>query len=196
MARKDSKTLSRRVLVVVDRDMTTKTPRVVWQHEIPILLDIFGEDTVTEVDPKTMDEGYTPKASADMLIYNKRQDAFPRPSESVGIGYVFHGDPQGEYARLASAYGKHADVDMVVVEHVYGRFQTGRFAEIVGQASFEDMPAAQLRDLIIAHGYLPQVSHDASDEERKAADEARRNLFSLGQAELVALAENVAGALA
>lgn len=196
MARKDSKTLSRRVLVVVERDMTTKTPRVVWEHEVPVLEAIFGEGNVKPEDPKTMDEGYSPKASPDMLIHNKRMDAAARPSESAGIGFVFHGDPRGEYERLAAQYGKHAEVDMPVVEYVYQRFQTGRFEAMVGRADFEDMPPAQLREIVISHGYLPQISDDATPDERKAADEVRRNLFAMGQAELVKLAEEVAGALA
>lgn len=197
MARKDSKPLSRRVLVTVKRDMTEVTPRVVWQHEIPLLAEIHGEGNVNEVDDiSSLDDGYTPKATAAMLIHNKRMDTLAKPSESVGIGFVFFGDSRAEYERLAECYGRHREVDMPVVEKVYGRMQEGRFAAVVGQAEFADMSAAQLRELVISHGYLPQTDHDSTDVERRAADEERRKLFALTQAELVKLAEEVAGALA
>lgn len=194
MARKPM--LSRRALVQITRDNDNKVPRVVWQHEIPILETVFGEGNVIELPSSTLDDGYSPKASADMLPYNKRQDQIQKPSESAGLDFVFFGNKEAEYSRLASAYGKCADVDMLVVERCYGRFAEGRFERVLGDAEFDDMPDAQLRVVIMDHGYLPIIAHDSSDDEKRRYDEARRHLFSLAHTELVKLAEEVAGALA
>jgi hypothetical protein len=190
------KILSRRVLVNVNRDMTTATTRPVWEHEIPILQLIFGEDEVTVVDPKTLDEGYKQKASPDLLIHNKTQDAFPRPSESIGLGHVFVGSPAVEYERLVSAYGRHKDVPISNAEHVYGRFQEGRFAAVTGGATLEDLPPSQLIEMIKGYGYLYEVGYDAEKSEREAAKKQRAELFAKSQPDLVKLATEVGVTLA
>lgn len=188
------KNLSRRVLVNVKRDQTTATPRIVWAHELPILEAIFGEGNVDLIDPSTMDEGYSSKQSAALLPFNKKQDTIRKPSEVAGIGFVFTGDAQGEYERLASVYGYHPEVKQPWVENVYGRFQTRDFERILGLADFSDMPDAQLRQLIEAHGHIPIVGMDASPEERKEAEAVRAQLFAMPRAELLNLAEEVVGA--
>lgn len=142
------KVLSRRVLVNIRRDQTTATPRVVWQHELPILEAIFGEGEVKVVEPETLDEGYTDKPSRELLIFNKEQDKIPRPSESSGIDFVFIGSPAVEYERLVGAYGMHPEVRESWCEKVYGRFQSGRFSSVIGKPSLEDLPEAQLRQLV------------------------------------------------
>jgi hypothetical protein len=195
MARKSAadKILSRRVLVTVKRDALETVPRVVWEHEIPLLDEIHGEGNVNRVDPKTMDEGYNAKPSPDMLVHNKRQDVIRPPSESAGLGYVFAGDARAEHARLADVYGKLAEENRLVVEHIYGRFQEGRFAAVVGSAELDDMPEPQLRDMIIAHGWLPQTSKDSTPEERRQASEAHRKLCEMPHEALVTLATQVTG---
>jgi hypothetical protein len=117
------KVLSRRILVEVDRDMTAKTPKVIWKHEFSILEAIYGEGKVKELDPKSMDDGYTAKVSPALLPWNKKQEPVTRPSEAAGIGFVFTGDARAEYDRLANAYGKLPDENILAVEKVYGRFQ-------------------------------------------------------------------------
>lgn len=185
------KLLSRRVLVNIKRDMTTSTPTVIWQHEIPVLQAMFGEDEVTVLDPATLDEGYRPKPAPEMLVHNKNQEQIPKPSESQGIGFVFVGSPDVEYQRLAAAYGWHPEIKVTMVEHVYGRFQEGRFTDVVGQAELSDLPAAQLIDLIKSYGYLPEVGFDANKEEKEAAAKARRELLAKPQEALVKIAEEV-----
>lgn len=192
-APRKSNVVSRRILVNVKRDPMSVTPCVIWQHEKPILETIFGEGNVDDVDPKTMDDGYSAKVSPDMLVHNKRQDPIKRPSEVAGIGYAFGGDPRSEYERLIGAYGKHADRPMPNVEYVYGRFQEGKFAAMVGAAEHADMPEAQLRDLVIANGYLPMISKESTDAEKREAGEARRRLNDMPHAELVKLLGELVG---
>jgi hypothetical protein len=189
------KILSRRVLVTVKRDALEVVPRIVWEHEIPLLEEVHGEGNIVRVDAKTMDESYNPKPSPDMLVYNKKQDMIKPPSETAGIGYVFAGDARSEHARLGEVYGKMPEENRLVVEHVYGRFQEGRFSAVVGRAEVEDMPEAQLRETIISYGWLPQTAKDSTDAERREASEARRKLFEMPHGELVDLAVQVTGAL-
>lgn len=195
MARKDSftdqsKILSRRALVLIDRDMTAKTPRVVWQHEIPVLEAVFGEGHVAPVETSKMDEGYSAKATPDLLPFNKVQDKTPAPSQTSGIGYVFVGDPRTEYERITAVYGNAKD-GRSICETVYGRFQDGRFSAVVGAAVVEDLPEAQLRELIRGYGFIPALSQDSSDAERAVVKAKLAQLAGANQSELVKLAEEI-----
>lgn len=186
------KPLSRRVLVNIKRDQTATTPRVVWQHEIPILEQIFGDGNVQEVDPATLDEGYSTKQTPDMLVHNKKQDPIKRPSESLSLGWVFVGNPQTEYERLCSAYGRHTEMPVPNCEHVYGRFQAGNFARLVGTPELADLPDDQLRELIKAWGFeIPQTDTKSTPEQIEKAAEARAKFNTMTSAELVALAESI-----
>lgn len=184
--------LSRRVMVTIRRDQTTSTPRVVWQHEVPILQDIFGEDEVREVDPASLDEGYSAKPSADLLPFNKVQDGIPRPSVANRLGWVFTGDAAAEYERLVTAYGRHHEIPVSFCEHVYGRFSAGRFRELVGKPTLKDLPADQLRDLVLSWGHhLPVATTDSSAEDQKAAAKAWTEFRALDVPALVKLAQGL-----
>lgn len=184
--------LSRRVAVTVRRDAMTDSARVVWAHEVPILELIFGEGNVREVPSEKLDEGYARKATADMMPFNKTQDQIMPPSETLRVGWVFTGDPEAEYERLKGAYGRHIDVPQPNVEFLYGRYQTGRFRDLLGRPRLEDLPAAQLRDLVLAHGYsLPVATYESDDAERKQAAEAWARFRTADHATLVKLAREV-----
>lgn len=183
---------SRRVLVSIRRDQTTDTTRVVWAHEVPILQLIHGDDEVRELEPESLNDGYKAKASADMMPFNKKQDQIRPPSENLRIGWVFVGDAQSEYQRLCDAYGRHVEVNQPNCEHVYGRFGKGDFRRVLGQPTLADLPDDQLRDLILSYGYsLPLVTHESSDGERVAAEQAWGTFRSLKHDALVKLAEEV-----
>ena len=186
-----AKILSRRALVNIFRDAMTLTPRVVWQHEIPILEAVFGEGNVRPVEAAVMDESFNPKPSADLLPFNKVQDAIQRPSETASIGYAFIGDAQSEYNRLVSVYGRHSEVNVSMAEHVYGRFQEGRFESVVGKAEVEDLPEAQLRELARAHGYIPATHRQSSDIEKEEASKRTKALAGMTHEALVKLAEDL-----
>jgi hypothetical protein len=188
MATRKTAPLSHRVLVTIHRDATTITPRVVWQHELPILEAVFGEGNVRPVEPKSLDEGFAKKISPELLPFNKQQDPVLPPSETARVGYVFIGDPRAEYDRLAQVYGKHPEVNESFAEHVYGRFQSGDFARIVGRPEVEDLPEQQLRDLAKEHGYLPIVSEKSSDADKQKASDMQRELQTMPHDALVKLA--------
>lgn len=180
------KPLSRRVLVEIDRDMTAKTPKVVWQHEIPVVEAIYGEGKVKPLDPKSMDEGYTAKISPALLPWNRKQEPIIRPSDAAGIGFAFAGDLRAEYDRLVAAYGKLSDENILAVEKVYGRFQDGKFEAIVSCADFDDMPDAQLRSLLAAYGLAPDGgTKDMSDAEKAEAAAARETYLKATRADLL-----------
>jgi len=185
-----SKPLSRRVLVNIKRDQTTTTPRVVWQHEVPILEAMHGEGNVQTVEPETLDEGFTPRASVEMLMHNKRQDAFRPPSANLGLGYIFTGNVRAEYERMANCYGSHPTVAESWCENVYGRFQGGTFASIIGTPELEDLPQAQLRQLLIDFGYqLPIADYKDSEAVKDAAVKGHAAFRDMPTVELMKLAE-------
>lgn len=183
------KVLSRRVLVNVHRDMTATIPKIVWQHEMPILQELF--DSVEEVPADSVDEGYSATARPDMLAYNKTMDTVPRPSQSLGIGHAFIGNAQAEYDRLAAVYGKHPEENVLMVEKIYGRFQVGTFERVIGSPELADLPESQLRQLVLDYGYAPEPHKDAAPDEKNAAWAKRRALVQADKAALVKIAEEV-----
>lgn len=183
------KVLSRRILVNVKRDMTAVIPKVIWQHELPLLMELFAD--VQEVDASVMDEGYEGTPRPDLLPYNKTMDKVPRPSVTVGIGHVFIGDPQAEYDRLAAVYGKHPEENILLVDKIYGRFQSGKFSELMGSPQLSDLPESQLRGLVLDYGYAPEPHKDAGPDEKNEAWAKRKALVSMDRAGLVKIAEEV-----
>lgn len=183
------KVLSRRVLVNVKRDMTAVIPRVLWQHEVPLLLELF--ENVTEVDPSTLDEGYSGTPRPDLLPYNKTMDKVAKPSTTVGIGHVFIGDHESEYQRLEAVYGKHPDENVHMVAKIYGRFQDGKFSRLLGEPELSDLPETQLRGLILDYGYAPEPHKDAGPDEKNEAWKKRKALATMTCADMVKIAEEL-----
>lgn len=191
MARQQDKQLSRRVFVLIGRDPMTKTPRVVWEHELPILDAVFGEGSVEPAPAASLDEGFSKKASTDLKPFNKTQNDFTKPSESQGIGFVFPGDPRAEFARLIEVYGRHHEQNISYAEFCYGRFNEGRFEKIVGKPELEDMPEQQLRAIIREHGFIPAVSYDADNSEKEAVSKKVSELLVAPKEQLVKIAREV-----
>ena len=185
------KQLSRRIHVTVMRDITSRASTTIWQHEKPILEALFGEGNIEEVPASTLDEGYTATIRPDMLIYNKTQDKIPRPSEAHGIGFVFIGNAESEYERLAKAYGRLPEEKRDTVEVVYGRAAERKFSGLLGNPTLEDLPDGQLRALILDYGYAPIPHKDASADEKNAIFKLRRELGEADSKTLVALAESL-----
>lgn len=186
----DERHLSRRVMVNIVRDVSTSTPRVVWAHEIPILESIF--QVVREVEPDTLDEGYVATPSAALMPYNKTAEANRKPSESLGLGFVFVGSAEAEYDRLANCYGRHPEVNQPWVENIYGRFSGGTFSNVIGNPELSDLPADQLRELVMAYGYsLPSATFDSTDAERANATAALKSFKAMTREQLVKLAGEV-----
>ena len=192
MATKSDKVFSTRIPVLVKVELTTATPRVIWAHEMPVLQEIHGEDNVQPIPIEKFDEGWTEKISPALLQYNKTQDKVARPSESQGIGFVFIGNPAAEYNRLEMAYGRHKDIDMTVVEKVYGRYQAGNFERLLPRATLRDLPDQQLRALITDYGYPGDLNKDSTAEEKRVHADKVRELRVMPNAGLLKLADEMA----
>jgi hypothetical protein len=158
--KEEQKHFSHRMLVLVKRDMTNHTPKVIWAHELPLLEEIHGEGNIEVTDASVLDDGYSEKISPALLVHNKKQDPVPRPSETHGLGYLFIGAREMEYQRLTEIYGRCADENMPVVEKVYGRFRAGDFARLTPVPELSDLPVGQLRGLLLEHGIEPQEGDD------------------------------------
>ncbi len=171
-----AKNFSTRIQLLIKRDMTELTPVVIWAHERPLLEAIHDAGNVLDVDASKLDEGYKPKIGANMLPHNKVQDTIFRPSETLGLGFIFAGDPASEYQRLIDVYGMHPEVKMPWVENVFGRFQEGRFERLLPKPVLKDLPDSQLRTLVAAFGYPGDVQKDATLEEKRAQAAQVRDL--------------------
>jgi hypothetical protein len=185
------KILSRRVLVEIKIDQTTVTPRAVFQHELPILEAMHGEGNAKVIDAEVADEGYVAKLSADLLPWNKTQDKVRPPSETLGLGFVFTGDPRAEFDRLCSMYGKHPEVNEPYAENVFGRFATGTFAKLLGSPTMDDLPDEQLRSLVRDYGFVPVYDKDGSEEDKKTFRAKQKQLLEAGRADLLKFADEL-----
>jgi hypothetical protein len=191
-ARRDSqdKTVSRRTLALIDQGMTIKTPKVIWEHEIPLLEELHQTDITVVEDPvRYLDEGFRTKQPVSDLQHNKQQDELTLPSVAAGIGSIFVGNAEEEWGRLALVYGRCVDKDELVVERVYGRAKSGRLGQLLGHPDLSDLPDFQLRQLILGTGYVVDVSKDTPAEERPAILAQRKKWLAMGHADLVALAK-------
>ncbi len=143
--------MSKRVLVVVTRagqgsNMTDATPVVVWEHELPILELVHGQEPEVIEDPEVLvDQAVKVRTEKDGAK-TFRPQLVEQAKEALGLGESFTTDPQEEYDRLARVYGMHPQVRMPMVERVYGRFEDGRFAKALGVEALEDMSLAALRE--------------------------------------------------
>lgn len=190
------KILSRRVLVTISRDQTTSTPRAVWQHEIPILEAIHGEGNVKVEDATLADEGYTPKPAPDLAIFNKLQDKIRKPSETLGLDYVFYGDHRTEFDRLCNLYDRHPDENKPFAEYVYGRFRDGGdFDRLLGRAELDDLPDEQLRTLVRDYGFVPVFDPNGTDEEKRLVRDKQKTLLTAAREQLLTFADELSIAL-
>jgi hypothetical protein len=190
--------LSRRILVTIDQGMTIKTPKVIWEHELPIFQEVHGGGaeegeggavSVVEDPEAFLDKDHKPRQRLDMLQHNKRQDDLTKPSEAAQLGFVFIGNPKEEWDRLAAAYGKCDDEDKLVVERIYGRARELRLAAMLGKPSLKDLPIPQLRQLIVGTGYVVDVAKDTPEAEKPAVLARRKEFLELDVAGLVKLAD-------
>lgn len=190
--------ISRRVAVLVKHatDNMTAVPCVVWAHEIPILEAIHGDGKIEEIPIEKLNQHFKARASADLLVHNKSQDPFIPPSDALGVGFAFTGSHEAEFNRLAAVYGKHPEVNQPMVEHIYGRFASGHFTSVVGEADLGDMPDAQLRQLIRGHGFVPVTDRESSDAEIAEAREKLKKLSEATHEQLVELASQLVDAYA
>lgn len=136
--------MSKRVLVLVQRSgggthVTDRTPTVVWEHEVPILDEIHGSGSCEVIED--FDD------LLDKDVRENRDSQVKFIAESAGLGKVFDGDPRDEYNRLIGKYGMHPNVQMPVIEKVYGPYRDGRFEEIFGSKGYDTMTSGQLREL-------------------------------------------------
>lgn len=176
--------MSKRVLVTIDRGMTDKTGKVVWDHEIPILNAVHGAD-VTEVDLSAVEDlrGTALVLAGTTQIVDPKDPRFKDQAKekvslvevlkrNLSLGKPFSGSVDDEYERLVAMYGTHPDYGLPFVEYVYGRPEQGRFHEAVAAVSDDEE-----HDYDLAHPGAKPVSLDTGPltdeqmrEKLKAAD--------------------------
>lgn len=142
--------MSKRVLVTIDRGMTDKTSKVVWEHEIPVLQAVHGSEVkqvsledvedlkgtaivlagTTQVvdpkDPRFRDQAKEKVALVDIIKRN------------LSIGSQFSGNVDEEFERLVGLYGTHPEYGLPFVEYVYGRPEQGRLKDAIGAIVEDD----------------------------------------------------------
>lgn len=170
--------MSKRVLVTIDRGMTDKTGKVVWEHEIPILNAVHG----TEVRLVSLDDVEDLQGTALVLagttqIVDPKDPRFKDQAKekvslvevlkrNLSIGKPFSGNVADEYERLVAMYGTHPEYNLPFVEYVYGRPEQGRFKEAVAAVAEDEE-----QDYDLAHpGAKPVPLNDGplTDEQMRA----------------------------
>lgn len=77
-----------------------------------------------------------------------------------GVGFVFIGELFVEYECLVVVYGKYCEINIMMVEYVYGCFQVGMFVCFVQCGDVEDMVDQQLCVYICGYGYVLVIDKD------------------------------------
>jgi len=93
----------------------------VYEHEIPIYLEMYGEGNVTQTTHyKTELAGRKGRAQhhQDMTDENKNKIPYVYPVVLI--------DAEPEYARLEAKFGMHPTMPIPTVERVYGTFSEGK----------------------------------------------------------------------
>jgi hypothetical protein len=155
---------TQRVLCHVRRGPTDTTPYICYRHELPILEEIFGEGNVEEVrdtDPdgrKLLRQALKAKGPVVFVEHETAEGDV----EAVAKHYDPADDPREEYNRLTQVYGMHREVNMSVVEKVYGPFREGRFtAAVLGGRTTPKAQRISQEDLASMKG--PEIQRQLAD---------------------------------
>lgn len=134
-----------RIFLNVKRGITDATAVCVYPWEKRILEHVHGQD----VQDVSIDEMANQK---DGVIRREKvkfkYDGMPGPDlrqQLEGMAYVDPEedpaiDPAAEYNRLADKYGGDKDFPMLVVERIYGQFDSGGFTKVLAEHAKERVP--------------------------------------------------------
>jgi len=124
--------LAKRCGVIIDKGIMSKNPKIVFEHEIPVLQFKFGEGAIERVK--------IPQMVHSAMGKNNVQQGFVRfPIEEI--------DHDEEYQRMLNMYGKHEEEDRFVVQMAYG-YQQETKLERLGELKYRPL-------LIAGHGFKP-----------------------------------------
>lgn len=136
--------LPRRVLVHVTRDMTEVIPRIVFEHEIDILAEVFGANAVQVVED-SLEHQILIANPDDIDRARKVAETEAKKKQKVSVLYYHHENPMQmeegkwvpapvyvgeEMARLRTAYGINEDKKEFYVDIAYPHEQN--FIEACG----------------------------------------------------------------
>jgi len=156
--------LAKRCAVLIKKGMTTNSPKVVWEHDIPVMQYKFGAANIARtqlpryvvIDPKKMPV----------------ERGFQRwPIEEV--------DHDEEFNRLNMTYGKHEDTGNICVEMAYGLLQESKMS---GLNESRYRPMVELGHSYIKPPVIPQEEYndgltvfEPEDEEFQKLLKAKEN---------------------
>jgi len=121
------------VKVIVQRDPMEKIPVIVPAHELPILEDVHGRESLVEV-PLTKKEA-AQLAKQDQELRERIESERQAKADEAGEDYeplTEREQVEAEHARLEGKYGMHPEIKQSHVEHVYGRVTTGALKAAMG----------------------------------------------------------------
>jgi len=109
---------ARKVDVVIERNMYEKPTRTVYEHEIQILEDIYGDGMITRYERPILE------------LTSIRGKKFHMKESGKNMEYqVVELDHDEEYSRLEEFYGRHPTIDESFVERNYERRNRSTLAE-------------------------------------------------------------------
>lgn len=115
--------LAKRCGVLLQKDITNTTPKVVYEHEIPVLNFKFGAKNVSRIKMERW------------VVIDSKQPPVHRGFNRWPIVEIDHDD---EFTRLLSIYGKHETSGQVCVEMANG-FIDERRMETQGESKYRPL---------------------------------------------------------
>jgi len=137
--------MTTRIFLNVRRGMTDATAVCVYPWEKRVLELVHGQDVeeVTIDEMADVKDGVVKKERVRVhghllqgpdLRQQLEAMAYVDPEEDPAL------DPASEYNRLAEKYGADKEFPMLVVERIYGQFDSGGFAKVLKEFSEESAP--------------------------------------------------------
>lgn len=127
-----------RQVATVDRGLLDKTPVMAFPWELKILEELHGNVEVHTIDELCSTKGATVIAKLKLRYADKHAPDMREQLEAMLNTIPDEIDPlnspQGEYERMAAIYGMHPEIQISMVEKVFGRFDEGRFTKLVEES--------------------------------------------------------------
>jgi hypothetical protein len=131
--------LAKQCDVLIYHSNLSTIPKTIYEHEIPVLEEIFGEGSVTKYERKEL--VHAVDGSGKELKYQVEAEQ----PVTYDIEDLEHDE---EYLRMMDLYGKHQTVDVFNVTRVYGRIEDLKM-EVKNKEKYENEPKPKPKELAV-----------------------------------------------
>jgi hypothetical protein len=154
----------KKIVAIVDRGITDKTPVIIFPHEVRILQELHGESAVRVIDAES--------------ALQEQKGLFDQLSLRQNIPV----NVDEEWDRCLNLYGMHPEIKMTVCQFIYGGPQDERWRKLfVDEKPLDDCSLPELRKLIEVKG-IKLTLKPVKGQKLTAEQERDQLLYALKEA--------------